>query len=893
MGKMSRLQSVLVFIYIFIVFIPFFNLRPHVANDYLFATSDNLKNSFNLPYAWNSSGSNGLGEYAIPTLWGWPIDLSYGILGSLGLTFPLVERLLGVAAPVLIGLLGIRKLLNYFGINGWASTFAELFFISNPYFLLLIDGGQLSLALAYALLPLVFFLYRKTVEIFKLKKIIQFILALLLLSIADFRIIFMLAVLIIVNTILETITLKRIIDFKVIFKQRLLLAIISGLFLGGFHSYWILPGVKDRLPSLPATYQDPSQVDFLSLSDLGHAIFTVSPHWFSNTFGRVEVVPYLFFLIPILVFIAPILKKNVWIAYWLSIAIMGIFLSKGSNPPFPGVYKWLFVTIPGFSLFRDPVKFFFLISISYTLLMAFSLNTITTWLKSKPSFSKLTSQIIGTIFCLYLILLVSPTFLGKMTGLFSDPFLLNNYLKSFVVFQKDFNYSGILWVPSRPSMSFSSSLHPVFESARLLKLRPFSIAQVGTYESDNFLREGGFIGELLNITGIGYIVYPPLDPRRDDMSSDNVKYHQTFFNQLKSKPWVKEDLSSEGIPILKLQANQPQLFALPNVWMVVGSAQIYNESTKSADLKLTNNGLIFAEEFPELASQILKYPFVKIVLYQKDMIDLAATLIPQNNFIYPANFLENSPNQTGWWKRGTGDLINWRDFLQTKYGVDNLDFDYQAGWAISEGSNEIKIPGNFKQGDTLLIRAMESSRSGSLKFIQDGKLVGSIQTKNKTNGVRWFNVGNLFSSHQIQVESSGDINAVNILATLDSKAWVMYQAKANGLQNQIVNFYPNQVLFSKPEISFVKVNPTLYQIHINNVGKGALLVLSQSYDKLWELSNDQPVPVYSILNGYLVTKDGDYLLNYKAQDDVYIGLTISFATLVILFAMLVISFKRA
>jgi hypothetical protein len=86
-------------------------------------------------------------------------------------------------------------------------------------------------------------------------------------------------------------------------------------------------------------------------------------------------------------------------------------------------------------------------------------------------------------------------------------------------------------------------------------------------------------------------------------------------------------------------------------------------------------------------------------------------------------------------------------------------------------------------------------------------------------------------------------------------------------------------------LSYTKINPTLWKTKIN-ASKPFMLSFAESYDPLWTAYVDgseyQPVPLYSVINGFWIDKTGDLeiVIKYKPQDWFEIGLLISITTLI-------------
>lgn len=857
--------------------------------DYYFPGT--LKELVSLPLIWREFFvGDGLGEFTIPTLWAWPVIFITAYLNWLGLDFSLIIKILFIPTILLLSFISIKKLTYFYGISGWSQTISILFYLTNTYIILLVDGGQLGLALAYGLFPLTFLSFKKCLNASTSANIINAAIFTIALSFFDMRIIFLLALLLFLDLLFETIIKKQ--PQKIL--NYLKAALLATMFLIGVHFFWLLPSLYSRLPELPIGYNRATQVNFLSFATITHSLYSLQPHWYENVFGQIRPVKAEFALIPILVFISAILKrKDVNVAFWLTTAIISIFLTKGSNEPLPQIYKWAFENILGFSFFRDPTKFFFLLALSYSVLLGTSSSAI---LQKLAYFPKI--RFIFITFCIaYLLFLSRPIWLDQMTGLFAEPIYQREYFQLASLLSKEESFSRILWIPKKPSLGFVSSNHPSLDAIRLSQKRPFAVGTVGTYETLNFLREAAYMGELLDVSGVGFITDPYLNPRRDDMHPDNIRYYYTFLNQLSKRPWVLGFDNQAFLPLLKVKQHQDRFFLTPDLWWVIGSDSIYNQLTKVDNLKLSKNALVFAEEYPGLSNRLDDFPYAKIILNNKNLLDLAASFIEPAHLIFPAKQLDFEPNRSGWWKREGNDLINWRDFLQTKYGIDNQDFDLGGGWAVGEKSLKLKVQSEkLVKEKVLLARAMESSRSGILRFYQDNHVIGQIYTKTQERAnMRWFEIGNLkISSRSLTIESEGDVNVVNVLAVVDPKRWLVYKEKSQNLRknDRIMSLENVDIEQFGAKVDYQQINSTKYKVRISNLKKPEFLVFSENYDSLWRLDDQMALPVFSLLNGFKVEKDGEYIVEFSAQKYVFPGFVISVLTIFVIASGMILSKRK-
>lgn len=850
---------------------------PRAANDFSYISRDFLKIQFDIPRVWNERGAEGLGEYGIFILWSYPINFIFGVLAILGLNFEVWERIL-VLLFIFLGSISIWQLLSRYKLSDKSKFIGSSFYLLNTYPILLIDGGQLSISLAYSLFPLAILKILEAVSFGVRKKILAG-LVISVLGFFDIRFLYVLFLFLLLRILFDILEGKN---------QRLNIlwrwsstGLLAGLVVIALNAFWLI--VIAKIPLEKNVLSALIKIS-ANLFNIGHPVLMISPHWYKNVFGLISELKPEFILFPILVCLAPILRrKNKTVLFWLTVAIFSIFLTKGATEPLSFIYSWLYSNIPGFSFFRDSTKFFFLLALSYTVLISITAEEIFIRLKKKLRF-------VYILFIIaYLLYLIRPLYLGQMTGTFSiqpaesDFRLLANILK------EDQGFGRVFWIPTTAPLSYSDLNHPIVEAARVFNRLPFAYGVKGAYEIFNFLREAPYMGEIFDVSAISYIAYPYPDIRRDRLSTDDAKYYSTFLHQLTNLPWIDKKIPESNIPLLKTKSNQDKIFITKNTWIVFGSDEVFKEATKSAELKLSNNAVIFAEYKSEIGPLINNYPEAKIVLNKKTITDILASFIPKSQFIFPSAQMSIIPDIAGWWKNTGEDLISWNDFLQSKYGINNKDFDLGGGWAVGERSLEFKVKSEkFKKGEVLLARVIESSRSGLLKFNQGDQIIGEIITKiDGDANVRWFEVGPLQKTADLIIKTNGDINVINALAVVNKQDLLVYKNKTERLLKNVRDFKPGNLEDSAARVSYQKINQTKYKVIVSGLTHPQIIVFSSSFHPLWKLNEEEAIQVYGFLNGFRVNKDGEYILEFEPQKYVETGLAISILSCIsILFYLL-------
>jgi hypothetical protein len=857
-----------------------------VAFDYPYWYPEVAKSFYGLPVLWRDvAGVDGLGQFVVSTLFIQPVLSFIGLTSNFGISFDMITKLV-VLTIILSGVYGVDKLLEYYKLNSWARVVGTLFFALNSYLLLLIDGGQLYLALGYSLLPLAYYLFIVAQKDMRVNYLSIFVS--LILSIFDLRIYGLFILLLVANIFYSTLT-----DRKIAWKFYLYYFLLSILFLCGIHSFWLLPVFFSGSIGLSANYGLIQQVESLSFSTLGNSLYFQEPHWYKNIFGVISRLSWEFAIIPVLVFSSPILKpKNKIVGFWLAICLISLFLSKGTQEPFGNIYSWFYQNIPGFTFFRDSSKFYFIQSLAYSILLAFTVDGFSS-IKLRPFIGKSVKNLLPVVIVLYLIYLIRPIYLGEMTGLFSTPRSKDEFTVINQTIKSDENFSRVLWVPKLSPLGYADNTHPAVEAIYLGEKRPFASGVLGSYETLNFLREAPYMGELLKVASVKYLVFPPLDPKRDDMKPENVDYYYQFLEEIKNQPWISHQATSFQSKVLVTNHTNPRLFLSSNLWWVIGSDEIYNEAV-GKNLDFSNNSFVFAEEDTKLGPQISNFPNAKVVLYKKTITDLAINLAQATRYIPPASQLSVDPDHTGWWKRTSSDLISWKNFLREKYGIKNQDFDLGGGWAVSEGENSLDININAQQDDILFARVLESTRSGEISFSDNGREVSKVNTNLPGDTFKWIKISELSAgSHSLLLKTSGDINVVNMLALLNKGEFDKTLKNATDLQNQgRIQELKAENISNSARIEFNRLTPTSYKIKISGVTSPQVLVFSENYNHLWQLDGHSAIPVYSFLNGYLISSDGEYDLVFVPQNYVLPGLLITLGSYMALCALLIYQIRR-
>lgn len=418
-------------------------------------------------------------------------------------------------------------------------SLGSLIFMTNTYILMLVGGGQMGVAMSYSLLPLVILVFFKIIQNLELK-IKNLLIGSLILGIQlmfDPRI-FLLSIFIIFLYILFTFE-----KFNTIILKRIFLALTLTVILNLF---WILPNFGYFNTEYKSAI-DAANASFLSFATFSNSISLLHPNWPENIFGKIGFMKPEFITLPILAYMSLFFLtikqfNNKTILFFAFLGLFGAFLAKGTNPPFGELYMRL-SDVPGFSIFRDPTKFYVLVVVSYMVLVPLSIYGFTDWFntKFKMQSSKLQFKIQNYTLVLFSLLLVSyhlflirPAVFGQLTGTFKPHAVPKEYvyLKDFLSTQPEFTKT--LWVPTVERFGFNSRTRPAISAMEIFG------ASSASGVLDQFDKTG--VRKQLEDEEIKYIVIP--DDYLKEIFIADRKFHDKLYiktiDKLKSIDWLSE-----------------------------------------------------------------------------------------------------------------------------------------------------------------------------------------------------------------------------------------------------------------------------------------------------------------------------------------------------------------
>lgn len=452
----------------------------------------------------------------------------------------------------------------------WVHLISPLIFATNTYVLMLVDGGQMGIALAYSVSPLALGVFIKLTNLissskfnskFKVQNSKFSIIAGLVLAlqvIFDPRIAYitMIGVALYFSFNVTKNMVKNL-------HLTLFVFVIPAAFAVLLHATWILPLLITRqnvASELGDAYSSLGIVKFLSFSSFSQTLSLLQPNWPENIFGKVGFMKSEFLAIPILAYSSLLFIKNSKLSprgeagktqnfnnnltikqfnnkailFFAFLGIIGAFLAKGANPPFGEVYLWLFDHVSGFVFFRDSTKFYLFTTLSYSVLIPYSFWAISNKASSIGKHVHIIKFLLFTSFVLFWLFTIRQAVTGQLNGTFQHHEVPNEYfkLKNFLSDQPDFFRT--FWIPREQRFTYYSTAHPSLEATHLFNATTSTkmISMLKKPETQKYFEELNVKYVIVPYDSLGEIF-------QKDRKYDEAGY-KNIITELKGITWLKK-----------------------------------------------------------------------------------------------------------------------------------------------------------------------------------------------------------------------------------------------------------------------------------------------------------------------------------------------------------------
>lgn len=835
-----------------------------------------FKDFFPEPLTWESRGRLGVVNdlYFI-----YPLMLIYRGLGFLGLSNDLVIRLVFYFPAIFFAFLSPWLLARYLRFSPVVRSFSVLVYVFNTYFILVLDGGQVGVALAYGLFPFALLQLFKLVDKRGASQFFTSLGVFMLIVIADVRFAIMA-----VFTLTVWLGLNHLTSFKKVKCQHCKGLILFGIAVLTLSSYWLIPNLM-----LEPTTGSGARSG-LELISILNSLFLFSPHWPLNEFGKVFPPAWFFVGIPLLIFSNLFFKKNKQVFALILNFLLFAFLAKGETGIFGNFYVWGVDTIPLLGgAFRDSTKFFAPLTLFAGILIGLGVQNFQQLFK-KQIFAKL----VGAVIYAYLLFLIHPAIVGSMNGVLGKRDFPEDLKVITDRISTESDFLRTIWFPERHPLGFSTERMPALDAKSLVNLRPFASINTGTLDVFNFLHSEEFV-EWFKLLGIKYLIFSG-DTRRVNLSKDEQGDWKDLLGFVSNKRELVKMSWNTEIPVYEIPDTKPRIFAVEKLLVVVGSDDVYGKLKKlNSSFSVANQAVVFVEDgkFDSRVLQNIPPEFITLIFNNTIDQDFIMSLLVRYSPIAWASDIK-----TNWAVRETADFLRWKYELLTK-GVDNHDFDYGNGILFSSQPSEtILAPVEISDAGEYMLAVRSMTR-----FFDEPLTIGFANEKltipyTRTNRFEWFIKGPIklaSGKHNVQITNDKGVHAVNVIAFIPKREWEWAQNHTQEfLQGTEVirldgenDVKEVQELISENKwipISYEMINPTKYKVSLPHFIP--FVIFTDSYNTGWRIKNgseyDYANPIYSMVNGFYTKGWENFEIVYEGQKIVRYGLYISGATLLLL-----------
>jgi len=795
-----------------------------------FFYSEGLKELFSEPLTWVTRNTSLGGVNSI--LWISPIMFLMGALNKfLLLGSDSVIRILFYFPSILLSGVGTYLLARYLKLSRSVLFFAPLFYILNSYFILLVDGGQVGVVLAYSIFPLVILFGKKMLDRVSVLSFFLFLLSSFVLTVADPRILLVAYLTLFVWQVFEN-------------WKKITFLFLSVMLLTPLNFYWIFPVFKIKTEALGLG------VSSLQLSSLLNSLLLYAPHWPDNVFGKVVQPPFYFVFVPLLIFGGLIFVPRSGIRLRLTFLFLVFsFLAKGTTYPFGGIYSFL-INLPFGFAFRDSSKFFIPLILFGGILIGETVDTF-----------RMKVKIFPVLIYIYLLFLISPAFLGKLNFILGR----RNTDSSFGIIYKNLNSDGgnfkTLWFPEKHPLTFEISEKSAVSARDLVLLTPIGVMNASN-DVFNFLNSPKYV-DWLKILGVKYLFLPG-DVRNIYPTKEEIKDWKTILTLVEKTPGIKKLDWGLSFPAYEIGGIYPEVYTVKDLVGVVGPALSANTYPLIPTLYF-EDGKLNPSSLNGKSNDSLKLYF-----NGKSSDDLTMSFL-QKYFVSPSDSISSQ------WA-----VYNQSQYLNAKYellirGYEYKDFDYGKGISFSTNRGEtikfkFKVPEN---GKYMLAARLGTFDKQNFHWI--------LEEKTLTKGFFEYAYGN----------KSG-FEVLNVVSLIPVKDFEAAQKQAGVFVKHFgVVTKKDIVSQSWKEVNLSPEGAMKYKLENNQ--EGYWIIFSQNYNSLWNFKKGieyfESIPVYSMVNGFYVEPDwGDLHIEFRGQEFFRWGLWVTVITVLglsIIFLVLV------
>ncbi|RJR24510.1 DUF3367 domain-containing protein [Candidatus Microgenomates bacterium] len=405
--------------------VPFFWFRPGkiIAGGDNYLSINPSAGYFESFFSWNSKTDAGTPSFQKPLIF--PYFTFYYFGQKIGISLEFLQRVWLVfhfTARGIFAYFFIREIYRGKEKGGIvAGLIGAVFYMFNC--LIMLDIMTLARTLTFTYLPVMLYLFMKGLEKRKLSLRYCFLIALVSIlyspANANFPVVFPIYLILALYLVYYVIFSRRV-------KHSLFFALITAVFVLVANLWWVTDFYFSQIQASKQFIAAVKEYDFIERTPISESFRTMGFWAFRTLLGDKPLIPFalpyyklplvlLTFMIPFLSFSSLLFRSENKKKYFFALlALTGIFLAKGANPPFGFIYNFLYDKVPLFSSFREPFAKFTLIHVfSFSVLLGFFTEDLYNYIAQKEKRYLKYAKVFPAVVILTILIICYPLFLGK------------------------------------------------------------------------------------------------------------------------------------------------------------------------------------------------------------------------------------------------------------------------------------------------------------------------------------------------------------------------------------------------------------------------------------------------------------------------------------------------
>lgn len=339
----------------------YLSASPLNSQDWGWYTAEGAQRLGPWPTMWDPTASFGTPNLA--SLNNAPVQAVIGVLSQL-LDWGIVEKVTYFIPFAVLSVVSPWVLARHLLRSEWKAAIAAIIYAANSYILLVAEQGQLTVATAEGLAPLVLWLYLRSRGRDGAGWSFGTGLALTVEAAYDLRIAYLTVLVIGAEWLITACTVRSWTELRTQLRR----GAVPLLVFAATSLYWVVPGALYgadwRLPL--------SNTLFPPYTTFGHAVTGDHPFWTADgpNYFRTLAPTALAFLLPIVAYSVLVRRRLSIDLAWLALCgLVASFFLKQDRPPFGGIYVWLFAHFPGWNLLRESTKLYWIVALALAMLV--------------------------------------------------------------------------------------------------------------------------------------------------------------------------------------------------------------------------------------------------------------------------------------------------------------------------------------------------------------------------------------------------------------------------------------------------------------------------------------------------------------------------------------------